>query len=438
MEATAQALQASFLVTWKAAGWTAVGAGVLCASLLSGSAALARQPVTAQPGQTADEEEEEGKTEFALVPFFGGNSDLGIGGGFIGSLARLRADRQPYLYHLEASGSMTFLGGGDASLRVPYADFGVVLNLPHLVPHRLGLETRMSYTRETNLKYYGLGNAASLPAGADRGSDYYVHTRVHPTVSVRWKYELEQFIALTAGLSYTENWFQVPANTLLAADLQNPNAYVRGLLGTAQAHGAPELSLGAEWDTRDDEASPSRGAYVTEQLDLTPGTFGDVSYSFARWDTSARAYVPLIPEQHRLIFAARVTSDLLFGHPPFYELPRFENTFAIGGSKGVRGVPAQRYYGKIKLLGNFELRSQLLEMRVLGTDRRLGIVAFADTGRLWADYRANPALDGSGLGLKYGVGGGLRIASGKAFVLRVDVAWSPDGVGGYLLSGQMF
>jgi len=73
-----------------------------------------------------------------------------------------------------------------------------------------------------------------------------------------------------------------------------------------------------------------------------------------------------------------------------------------------------------------------------------GIVGFADAGRVWADTSFHPELDGTGIGLKYGVGGGLRLQSGSSFVLRADVAWSPDAralgspVGGYFAAGQMF
>jgi hypothetical protein len=53
---------------------------------------------------------------------------------------------------------------------------------------------------------------------------------------------------------------------------------------------------------------------------------------------------------------------------------------------------------------------------------------------------AQPELDGEGLGLKYGLGGGLRLLGGKTFVLRVDVAWSPDArpISAYLAAGHVF
>jgi len=110
----------------------------------------------------------------------------------------------------------------------------------------------------------------------------------------------------------------------------------------------------------------------------------------------------------------------------------------------VRGVPGQRYYGKIKVLGNLEVRTELASFRALGKHMLFGVVGFADGGRVWADTSPHPELDGNGLGLKYGVGGGLRLQSGSSFVLRADVAWSPDAealgspVGGYFAAGQMF
>jgi hypothetical protein len=67
-------------------------------------------------------------------------------------------------------------------------------------------------------------------------------------------------------------------------------------------------------------------------------------------------------------------------------------------------------------------------------------VVFTDFGRLWAGTTSHPELDGSGLGLKYGLGGGLRLQDGKTFVIRADVAWSPEArpVGAYLTAGHAF
>ena len=393
------------------------------------------RPDAAESGSKPEKRE----TEFTIVPFVGGNSDMGFGGGYIASLARLDPKLTPYLYRIETAGAVT-VGQDDAGgWRVPYTDVYLLFSFPNLIRDHFGLDLRVSYTLESNLKYYGLGNASTIDEGIDASDAFFEHTRAHPTLSAMFEYRMRP-LAFSAGASYTQNWFEVPEGSLLAGDMASPDPKVRELLGDAESHGVPKLSVGAAWDTRDDETSPTRGLYITEELAVTPRTFGAGDYRFARLDTAVHVFVPLIPRDRRLVFAARVANDLLFGDPPFYELPRFQETFAIGGSKGVRGVPGQRYYGKVKAFANLELRSELFSANILGDERRFGLVGFADFGRLWADYRRDPELDGTGLGLKYGLGGGLRVASGETFVLRLDVAWSPDAnpIGGYLLAGHIF
>jgi hemolysin activation/secretion protein len=132
--------------------------------------------------------------------------------------------------------------------------------------------------------------------------------------------------------------------------------------------------------------------------------------------------------------------DALTGQAPFYELPRYDDTFALGGAKGVRGVPAQRYQGELKVFGNVELRLDAIKFEFLNKSNLLGTAMFIDAGRLWATYDSNPDLDGTGLGLKFGLGFGLRILAGRSFVIRADLAWSPDArpVGGYFVAGHMF
>jgi hypothetical protein len=392
-------------------------------------------PDAASSGKTPDK----AKTEFTIVPFVGGNSDMGFGGGYVAALARLEPKLEPYLYRIENAGSATIGRVGTGHVRPQYADIYVLFSFPNIVRDRLGLDVRVSYTLEANLKYYGLGNASRVPEGGDPTDSYFEHGRTHPTVRATWEYRVKPF-ALSFGFSYTQNWFDVPEGTLLATDMESAEPIIRNLLGEAKSHGTPDISLAVAWDTRDNEMSPVRGVYVTERLNVIPGTFGAADYRYARVGSALHAFVPLVPRHRRLVLALRAVGDLLFGDPPFYELPRFDDTFAVGGSKGVRGVPAQRYYGRIKALANVELRSELFSAHIFGDERRFGLVGFTDFGRVWADYHERPELDGTGLDLKYGVGGGLRMASGETFVLRLDVAWSPDAnpVGGYLLAGHIF
>lgn len=380
---------------------------------------------------------EASRTERAVVPVAGGDSDIGIVGGYIGTMAHFTPELgEPYAWRFESGGAMSFKR--DDPVSVPYTDVYGSLDLPHVVPRRLRLKMRVSYTRENALKYYGVGNASQIPPGDDPSSARFEYGRTHPSVSVDAERRIARHFTVAWGMAYTHNWLQVPRNGLLAQDIESGRLPLGGLPRLSLAYGSARFSYAIGWDDRDDETSASRGQYHTLKAAFFPGGTVQVPYRFMRWDLTLRVYVPVWPE--RVTLAARALTDLLFGDAPFYELCRYEDTYAIGGSKGVRGVPAQRYYGKAKVLGNVELRTELVRFRALDSEQRLGITAFTDAGRVWADYRRDPERDGSGIGLKVGIGAGARWRAGKTFVLRGDVAWSPDAdpVGAYLVAGQMF
>ncbi len=141
------------------------------------------------------------------------------------------------------------------------------------------------------------------------------------------------------------------------------------------------------------------------------------------------------------MFAVRTVGDFLLGGAPFYELAsRFDETYALGGVKAHAACPGSATTESDQSLRERRASGELFSFDLFGGERTLGLAAFADAGRVWADYREDPELDGGGLGLKYGLGGGLRLLSGKSFVLRCDVAWSPDAhpLAGYLISGHPF
>ena len=110
----------------------------------------------------------------------------------------------------------------------------------------------------------------------------------------------------------------------------------------------------------------------------------------------------------------------------------------IGGgpslTKGeVNSVRREWAVGRVKVLGNLELRAMFLSFMLFDQRWRLGTSAVADAGRLWADYRIDPVLDGTGLGLKYGLGGGPRLQIGET-APDFDL---PRGDGTTVTLGQM-
>jgi hypothetical protein len=381
--------------------------------------------------------------EFNLLPVGGGTTDIGIGGGYFAGLARVEEGYDPYLWNIESAGLVTFKLLAGEKIVLPYQDDYVQLTVPRLFGIPLRFELRSEYSWETTLGYYGLGNASPAPTAS--ASKYNQYGRLHPEalVDVRWR--VVDHLAAMAGVDFSQSWLQISQNSKLASDLQTGSPEVKQLLGTVDTAGVATALGGLQWDTRDNEVSSHSGSYDTVGLKISPGGLKESPYRYAEMTAIARVFVPIIGPH--LVVAMRLVGDVLVGQPPFYELSRFQDayaTYALGGQNGVRGVPGQRYYGKVKVLGNVEIRTELASFRALGKPMTFGVVGLADGGRVWADTSLHPELDGTRIGLKYGLGGGLRLQSGSSFVLRLDVAWSPDAsalgapVGGYFAAGQMF
>ena len=408
-----------------------------CLLLLAPRAARATDPLNSSDQATGDESaRKEPHNELNLVPLVGGSTDIGIGGGFFAGLARIQKGYDPYVFNLEAAGLLTFKKGA-GGLELPVQDLFVKLTVPRLFGRPLRLEIRPSYTWEI-LRYYGLGNDAPDATRTGASSAFVSYRRLHPQLDTVLRFRILDHFAGLAGFRLTGNWLRTEADSTLVRDQQTGSAEVKRLLGGTSAHGVLLLKTGLQWDDRDNELSTHAGTFEELNLKFSPGGSDAFPYRYGNANVIARAFVPLF--KPAVTLAVRLVYDLLVGDAPFYELARFEDTYALGGSGGVRGIPAQRYSGKEKIFGNLELRTELVSFHALGKPLLFGLVGFFDAGRVWADTHAEPALDGTGLGLKYGAGGGLRLQSGSAFVLRADFAWSPDAnpVSGYFSAGQLF
>jgi hypothetical protein len=376
--------------------------------------------------------------DFNIVPLVGGSSDIGIGFGQTSDWVRLGPEYHPYRWRLATEAFVTFKARGD-NVIVPFQDYSLQLIVPELLPEkRLRLIMRLSFTDEATLKFYGIGNNSPEPPPATpaREAEY---GRIHPTLAFAARTSLGSSWFAQVGSVYTHNWLDVPSDSVLGrAQVMGPQD-VRDRIGSFARHGVELIEVAAVYDSRDSELVAGEGMYHKLQVRLSPGIPGWLPYAYQQVNLTARFYATPIPR--RLTLAWRAVGDVMFGTPPFYELARFDETPAIGGGNAVRGVPAQRYYGKVKLFQNLEARAQLVSFFIGSKHVVLGAALFFDAGRTWTELGSrHPELDGTGLGLKYGVGGGLRLQQGETFVVRADIAWSPDArpIGGYFAAGEIF
>ncbi len=368
-------------------------------------------------------------TEVGVLPIAGGDTDHGFGVGAIGSIANFAGTTQPYAWQIEFA---AFFAVKDSITNLSHADAFAKLTVPQLLDGRLRLEVRPSYTRESALRYFGRGNAIQIPDETDPARDYF--TRLHPQLQVltRWRIRPKSRWSAIAAFQYLYNDVSLDPSSRLATEL--------GPLDPSldEPHHVLRLETGVAYDSRDTEIAPSRGMFHTVSYRFSPQMGTAFPYQYSQANLALRFYRSLSP---RNVLAVRVVGDAILGDAPFYELARYEDTSAVGGALAVRGVPGYTFYGKVKVFGNVELRTHINRFTAWGRRFRFGVATFVDAGRLWSslgDERTD--LDGTGVGLHYGLGGGIRLQKGRAFVIRADLAWSPDAnpIAGYVLANHIF
>ncbi len=376
------------------------------------------------------------RLEIGAIPILSANSDEGYGLGLAVSFARFRPSAHPYLWRARGIVYLTLRQGVDDRLEVPVQDHGVDLDLPELggTPYRLGV--RAGYRRKI-VQYSGLGGRklTQRPPGREGVRRYFQYNRAEAYLETRHRLPLGGRFFGALDLEGHFWWPEVLPDSKLADDLAGradvDAEYVSRALHGTRRHLQLKAGLALQWDARDDEVSPASGMFHDLSVFAAGGMAGE-TFTYFGAQGAARFYVPLLGP--RLVLALRARADLRWGAPPVYDL------LVLGQETLLRGIPNGLLNGRASVLGTAELRSMFLPFRVLGQRLTLGAVAFADAGALWADaLDPQPALDPAPRdALNVGVGGGLRLLWGRSFVLRFDVAWSPDGVGYYVNVDETF
>jgi hypothetical protein len=395
----------------------------------------------AEPGPVAPESPR--RFELAGFPIIGGNSDIGFQFGAAATFTRFYDAAFPYLWNIDLLLSAS-LKDDDNGLRLVQQSHVLRLDAPDLLSGKLRLDTRGSFQRTIDAGYYGIGNAAAAnPSLVGLRYQYLQEeARVRAIARVHTRTPLD--VAFGADVRYESP--DVYAGSQLADDLAPSTAGG----GQPVALGRSEtllagIAAGLMFDTRDSEFVTRRGIFYQVGVGATAGSEDRIAYGNA--SAVLAHYAPLGPA---FVLASRFIASLQFGRVPFYDLAQggtFEPQYLLGGDSGVRGVPQGRYAGHVKMIANVEIRgTPFPRFSLLGQSLRIGTTTFFDAGRVWSDYNVISPADGTSLGLKYGVGGGVFLQWGQAAIFRIEAAYSPDAVsenpnlplGIYVSDGLMF
>ncbi len=367
-----------------------------------------------------------------MLPALGYSSDTGMSLGVAAVATRLAPDAVPFVWRISAQIAASFKVDANGHVTVPVTDNYARVDLPWT--HGLRFRGDLRVYSQRDCGWYGLGNASPAASPDDVVWRY---GRASPSLRLELWREIGHHLRAFGGASGSYSDLDIAPGSRLAADIAGASGpVVSEALVATQDHAVAEGFAGMMVDSRDDESWPTHGQL--HDVSLRGGIATD-GQAYGGADLTLRGFLPI--GTPKVVLAGQLLGDMLFGHPPFYELARHGGAFpqdSPGGQFGPRGVPLQRYHGAGKVLAEVEVRTMLIPFHLLGLDWALGPIGFADAGRVWARLEPTPELDGTGLGLHVGMGGGLRLRMGEGVVVRGDFGWSPEGTGLYLDLGNTF
>jgi len=373
-------------------------------------------PAPAPPRKVGDGVRQQGMDVLAL-PLASFSSDQGMGYGVVGGGYVYGEGYAPYRHALGVQ--VFFTQRGSQSHFIRYDG-------PRLIGP-LRLEARLDFRRERLSPYFGGGNDSAPHFRGDVSDQRFNYERLTPGAWVRLRGKpLGEQRPLQAYVGYGWRTTRV-------------RAYEGSVLSETQPTGmdggcSAQLLGGFLWDTRDSETDPTSGGVEELSFRVSAMPTGS-SFDYAGITLGERRYVRL---SSRVLFAQRLSLDMLFGEVPFFEWAQsggITSSEGVGGMSTVRGIERNRFAGYIKAFSNSELRVHATEFNFLGGENRLGVVGFLDLGRVWHPGTS----DGAWYAWHPGIGTGLRLTR-RAAVVRVDYAMSTESgrQGLYFSVGQMF
>lgn len=203
--------------------------------------------------------------------------------------------------------------------------------------------------------------------------------------------------------------------------------------------GMSSLLLGVVVERRDRELLPRRGIYAESGIRGGTHAFGG-DYEYIAFHAQLAGFEPIDGSTETVLGASWLV-DVIVGDVPVDELARsggLAHRPAFGGQWLGRGIRAHRFPGRGKLIQQAELRSFLFDVEAVGKRVRAYGVGFLDVGLVVRDW-SSPGTSGEPSGrtrrlgislaprrLVAAVGAGLRLLVQDSFVLRLEVAVSPE------------
>jgi hypothetical protein len=332
--------------------------------------------------------------DWRLGTFFALNSDDGLVLGAGPILYHFGFRTFPYVYRMELLG-----GGAIPTGRVKFAYRGL---WPSISEH--GSVDLLAHASELEVRnFYGYGNDTQRDE-AKEGDGFYRIPSVEYLIQPTLRYSLGGESLLALGVGFKD--FKVREVTDRFINQSNVTTF-------GDHKTLAYLRLGVVVDTRDHPLAPHSGIYFSAE-GRNNVALNDDSSPFQEAIGDLRFYLGGMLGTD-IMLALRVSGQKIFGTFPF-----FESAF-LGGTRSLRGVPAERFAGDAMAFGSAELRISVGRWMLL-VPTEIGVFGVGDAGRVWVDNDSPGAVHTD-------LGGGVWVAPlSRDTILSFLVAGSTEGL----------
>jgi Omp85 superfamily domain len=361
---------------------------------------------------------------FGGVPALNYSSDAGFGFGVITSVYKKTPVLQPYKFAIDLQLFMTSKGLHSHYIRTD------ILNMARL-PLRLRGKIGLLATINENFCGFGVNadcdamiaqNALGVSASEEMLHRYFLYRYFEVYGTIDGRYRLRdaphkiEFIAAWRGSYYWPGkWgdYTPYPDTLYANNISADN----------QKGFASVLEAGVMFDGRDNEPSPTKGYWIETTLRQSSPYWGS-HWSYLGLNLSLRGYLPF-DAQRRWVLAGQTIFDGMAGEAPLQEIVRVGGTLlqtAYGGEYMGRGISSQRFPGQAKIIKQLEIRYRFWGFDAWKQHFDTSVVTFLDLAVI--SWKMSE-LENYPFKALLGFGGGFRWAWNEAFIVRLDLGFSP-------------